>query len=61
MLFKSSSKNIHFSTSPPVVMLSYFYALDIEIDNLIRIIEGVRYKIEPDIILKSLIIKNEEV
>lgn len=59
MLHEAASHNIHFSSSPPVVMMSYFTELDIETDNLIKIIEGVRYKLSQDKILDSIILRTE--
>ena len=35
--------HIHFSSSPMVVMFSYVILTDIEVDDIINIIEGVRY------------------
>lgn len=59
ILHSLASHNIHFSSSPPVVMMSYFAELDIETANLIRIIEGVRYKVSPEQILGNIIARTE--
>lgn len=41
-LFLKCKKNIHFSLGPTVVVLSFINLLKIEIQNIIKIIEGVR-------------------
>lgn len=43
------------STSTPVVVVAYFNLKSIEIDNLIGIIEGIRYGLEPSEIAKLLV------
>lgn len=48
-------KNIHFSSYPAVVLMSYIFLEEAELSNVVNIIEGVRYKVEPDTI-KSLLI-----
>ncbi len=40
-------------------MMSYFAELDIETANLIRVIEGVRYKVSPEQILGNIIARTE--
>lgn len=52
-----SRKNIHFSSNPVVVMLSYIFMEEIELSNVINIIEGVRYQISADKIKDILIYK----
>ncbi len=44
------------STSTPVVMYSFMYICDTEIRNIIRIIEGVRYDVDPALIYKLLVV-----
>lgn len=46
-LFKITKKNIHFSSYPLVVMLSYVFVMDTEYNNIVSIIEGVRYGVDP--------------
>ena len=48
-------KNIHTSIITPVVMVSYVAFCNIELANLIKIIEGVRYQIGPQEISKLII------
>ncbi len=49
------SRLIRMSTSPDVVSVCYTGLMSIEINNVITIIEGVRYKLSPDSIAKMLI------
>ena len=46
-MFKVTKKNIHFSSFPLVVMLSYVFVMETEYSNIVSIIEGVRYKVDP--------------
>ncbi len=48
-------KSIRFSTYPTVVMMSYIFLEEAELSNVVNIIEGVRYKIDPEEIKKLLI------
>ncbi len=45
-----------FDNHPDVVLLSYMALSEIEIGNIVDIIEGVRYRISPEKILKLLIV-----
>ncbi len=45
-IFKLTRKNIHFSSFPLVVMLSYVFVMQTEYNNIVSIIEGVRYNID---------------
>ncbi len=54
-MFKITKKNIHFSSYPLVVMLSYVFVTETEYDNIVSIIEGVRYSVDPEKI-KTLVI-----
>lgn len=45
--YKDAHKNLVFSTQSGVVMLSYVYVMDTEMQALIHLIEGIRYKIPP--------------
>ncbi|MCQ4022880.1 MULTISPECIES: V-type ATPase subunit [unclassified Ruminococcus] len=53
--FSYAKRQIRFSTVPTVVMMSYFSLVQTELTNIINIIEGVRYKVDPDTIKKLLI------
>ena len=46
---------IDFSVYPPVVLISYIFLSETEISNIITIIEGKRYQLEPEEIRKLLI------
>lgn len=46
---------IDFSIHPAVVLISYFFLSETEINNIITIIEGKRYQLEPEEIRKLLI------
>ncbi len=42
-LLLKCKKNMHFSLDPAVVVLSFIFLLRIEIQNIVKIIEGIRY------------------
>lgn len=46
---------LYFSTDPEIVLLAYYIVSDTELKNIITIIEGVRYSLEPDSIRGMLI------
>jgi V/A-type H+-transporting ATPase subunit C len=52
--YRISKKCIRFSTFPSVVMLSYIFLLETETEDVIKIIEGVRYKLPPEEILSLI-------
>lgn len=54
-LYEESYKRMYFSVNPSVVLIAYFSLAETETDNIIHIIEGVRYKV-PDETVKSLLI-----
>lgn len=56
MRFNWCKHNIRFSVYPPIVLVSYIFLKETEILNLINIIEGVKYKLDPDEIKKMLIV-----
>ena len=53
--YKLAKKNIHFSNSPSVVMISFMFLSEIELMNTICMIEGIRYQLDPKTI-KTMII-----
>ena len=53
--FELCRHNLYFSQNPEVVLLSYYILSDTELNNVITIIEGVRYGLSPKEI-KDLII-----
>ncbi|MDD3832853.1 MAG: V-type ATPase subunit [Oscillospiraceae bacterium] len=54
----AARRYMHYSIHPAVVMLSYIYIADIELDDIINIIEGVRYQLQPDEIKPMLVLAN---
>lgn len=53
--FKQCQHFIRFSTHPPVVMLSYIFLTEIEVQNIIHVIEGVRYQLPEEETKKLLV------
>lgn len=53
--YKIAKKNIHFSSNPSVVMVAFMFLSETELMNVISMIEGIRYQLDPKII-QSLII-----
>ena len=45
--YQMTRKLIHFSEYSPVVTAAYMWQMQIEVNNIIHIIEGVRYKVAP--------------
>lgn len=54
-MFNLTKRLMRFSTNPNIILMAYLNLLEIEIQNVIDIIEGVRYKVENDKIAKLLI------
>lgn len=55
IMFELTKRLMRFSTNPNIILVAYLNLLEIEIENVINIIEGVRYKVENDKIAKLLI------
>lgn len=53
--YKLAKKNIHFSNNPSVVMISFMFLSETELMNVISLIEGIRYQLDPKTI-QSLVI-----
>lgn len=47
-IYGITKRNIHFSTFPIVGMLSYVFVMQQEYSNIVSIIEGVRYGVDPE-------------
>lgn len=47
-IYSITKRNIHFSTQPIVGMLSYVFVMQQEYSNIVSIIEGVRYGVDPE-------------
>jgi V/A-type H+-transporting ATPase subunit C len=56
--FRICQHDLHFSTHPSVVLIAYVFAREAEISDIITIVEGIRYKLEPTEIKKLLTILN---
>ncbi len=52
----SDIRQIHFSADPAVVLAAYLRIFETECENVIKIIEGISYKMPKEEILKNLII-----
>lgn len=59
--FDRCVRKLRFSVYPSVVMLTYLFLAEIELDNITNIIEGIRYQLSPKDISRLLIgYKNSE-
>lgn len=56
--FAAAQRLMHYSVHPSVVLLSYIFLTDIELDDIINIIEGIRYRLRPDEIKPMLVLAN---
>lgn len=56
--YSISRHDMRYSTHPSVVLMSYIFLMQAELTDIITIIEGIRYKLPPDEIIKLLIIYN---
>ena len=54
----AARKQIHYSIYPIVVMFAYMMLTDLELDDIINIIEGTRYGLNPEQIKPMLILAN---
>lgn len=55
--YRFSIQKLCFSTSAPVILTAYIALLEIEVQNLVTIIEGIRYGLAAEEIEKMLIVK----
>ena len=53
--FEVCRHEMYFSSNPEIVLLAYYIVSDTELRNIITIIEGVRYSMEPEKIKEMLI------
>ena len=53
--FEVCRHEMYFSSNPEIVLLAYYIVSNTELRNIITIIEGVRYSMEPDKIKEMLI------
>lgn len=54
--YECSKKYLRFSQNPQVVFVSFMLMCSVEVENIIRIIEGVRYQLAPEEISRMLYI-----
>ena len=53
--YRYCKKQIRFSSYPSVVMFSYLFLSEIERNNLVKIIEGIKFKVPTEQIGESLL------
>lgn len=58
-MLKRGRHEIYFSPHPAVVMISYLTVAEIEIANIIKIIEGIRYELPASQIMELLILPED--
>ncbi|RRC91530.1 hypothetical protein EII25_06385 [Erysipelotrichaceae bacterium OH741_COT-311] len=56
ILYHNHRQNLLYSNDPDLVLIAYLALIEVEIQNIIDIIEGVRYKVPQDKIFKLLLI-----
>ncbi len=56
--YKRAHHYMHFSTNPSVVLLSYMILTETELTEIITIIEGVRYGLDPERISELIVMDN---
>lgn len=54
--YEMCRRQLYFSTNPEIVLLAYHIVSLTELSNIIAVVEGVRYQLEPDKILEILIL-----
>ena len=57
-LFDECRRLIRFSTYPSVVMFCYLQLSAVETQNLLRVIEGVKFQVAPQVIAENLILES---
>ena len=55
MMYKKFVRGIRYYTSPTAVMFSYIFLVTNEVQNIIHIVEGIKYDIPPEKINAFLI------
>jgi V/A-type H+/Na+-transporting ATPase subunit C len=60
MNYRNCRHYIDFSTHPSVVLISYIFTSETEINDIITIVEGIRYQLPAEEIKKLLVIVNNE-
>lgn len=54
--FEVCRREMYYSTNPEIVLFAYYIVTSIELKNIITVIEGVRYSVEPERIKEMLIL-----
>jgi len=54
-LYKMAKRNVYFAQDAPTVYSSYLVVMQRELDNIINIIEGVRYQVNSEDIASMLV------
>lgn len=55
----NARRHIHYSIHPMVVLVSYIILTDVELDDIINIIEGIRYGMPPEEIKPMLVLLDQ--
>ena len=55
----NARRHIHYSIHPMVVLVSYIILMDVELDDIINIIEGIRYGMPPEEIKPMLVLLDQ--
>ena len=55
----NARRHIHYSVHPMVVLMSYIMLTDVEVDDIINIIEGIRYGMPPEQIKPMLVLVDQ--
>ena len=53
--YSIAKRYLHFSDNPSVVMVAFMLLSDTELENVISLIEGIRYQVDPKVIQSLLI------
>ncbi|MBV1709636.1 MAG: V-type ATPase subunit [Erysipelothrix sp.] len=53
--YRLSRQMMRFASHPDIILVAYLVLMEVEVNNIVNIIEGIRYKVEPDKIAKMLI------
>jgi V/A-type H+-transporting ATPase subunit C len=56
--YQSAKRYLHFADDAPVAFTAYMILCELELGNIVSIIEGVRYNVDPEEIEKFLILSN---
>lgn len=52
----NARRHLHYSVHPMVVLVSYMMLMDVELDDIINVIEGIRYGLPPEEIKPMLVL-----